>query len=71
MLKIGLTGSIGSGKSTVSKLLKDSGFPIIDADVISRLVLDNYPEILTWIRKEFGDGFFDWQGRFLRKQFGN
>lgn len=71
MLKIGLTGGIGSGKSTVSAMFKGAGFPIIDADVISRTVLDKYPEILQWIRKEFGDGFFDWQGNFLRRQFGN
>lgn len=71
MLKIGLTGGIGSGKSTVSAMFKGAGFPIIDADVISRTVLDKYPEIIKWIRKEFGDGFFDWQGNFLRRQFGN
>lgn len=57
MLKVGLTGGIGTGKSTVSKFLKDAGFPIIDADVISREVLDKYPDILKRIRKEFGEGF--------------
>lgn len=71
MLKIGLTGGIGSGKSTVSAMLKGAGFPIIDADVIARNVLDKYPEIISWVRKEYGDGFFDWQGNFLRRQFGN
>jgi len=71
MLKIGLTGGIGSGKSTVSAMFKGAGFPIIDADVIARNVLDKYPEIISWVRKEYGDGFFDWQGNFLRRQFGN
>lgn len=71
MLKVGLTGGIGTGKSTVSKFLKDAGFPIIDADVISREVLDKYPDILKRIRKEFGEGFFDWKGEFRRKEFGN
>ena len=36
MIKIGLTGGIGSGKSTVSFMLKEAGFNIIDADVIAR-----------------------------------
>lgn len=71
MLKVGLTGGIGTGKSTVSKFLKDSGFPIIDADHISREVLDKYPEILKKVRSDFGEGFFDWRGDFRRKEFGN
>lgn len=71
MLKVGLTGGIGTGKSTVSKFLKDAGFPIIDADLISRDVLDKYPEILIRVRKDFGEGFFDWKGEFRRKEFGN
>ena len=39
MIKIGLTGGIGSGKSTVSRMLREEGFKIIDADTISRDVL--------------------------------
>ena len=42
MLKIGLTGGIGSGKSTAAKYFADLGIPIIDADEISRKLLD-YP----------------------------
>ena len=71
MIKIGLTGGIGSGKSTVSFMLKEAGFNIIDADVIARDVLAKYPEILEKVRIEFGSGFFDWRGEFRRKEFGN
>lgn len=71
MIKIGLTGGIGSGKSTVSKILKDNGFKIIDADIISKEVLSNCPEILEKVKIEFGSGFFDWRGEFRRKEFGN
>lgn len=71
MIKIGLTGGIGSGKSTVSFMLKEAGFEIIDADVISREVLVKYPEILERVKNEFGTGFFDWRGEFRRKEFGN
>ena len=45
MITIGLTGGIGSGKSTVSLMLKTAGFEIIDADIIARDVLKKYPEI--------------------------
>lgn len=71
MLKIGLTGGIASGKSTVSNLLKEQGFTIVDADIIAREVLEIYPEILESVRKNFGEGFFDYRGTFLRKEFGN
>ncbi|MFC2548355.1 MAG: dephospho-CoA kinase, partial [Corynebacterium matruchotii] len=36
MKKIGLTGGIGSGKSTVARMLSDHNIPIIDADRIAR-----------------------------------
>jgi len=71
VIKIGLTGGIGSGKSTVSKMLLEQGFKIIDADIIAREVLVKYPEILEKIRINFGEGFFDWRGEFRRKEFGN
>lgn len=71
MIKIGLTGGIGSGKSTVSKMLIEKGFKIIDADIISRNVLIKYPEIIDKIKIEFGTGFFDWRGEFRRREFGN
>lgn len=71
MIKIGLTGGIGCGKSTVSKILKDSGLTVLDADVIAKDVLLNYPEILEKVKIEFGCGFFDWRGDFRRKEFGN
>lgn len=71
MIKIGLTGGIGSGKSTVSKIIRDNGFSVIEADIIARDVLSNYPEILEKVKIEFGSGFFDWRGEFRRKEFGN
>lgn len=71
MIKVGLTGGIGSGKSTISKMLILAGFPVIDADTIAKLTLDKYPEILQRVRIEFGEGFFDWRGEFRRKEFGN
>lgn len=71
MLKIGLTGGIGSGKSTVSLMLKKKGFPIVDADIVAREVLETYPQILEQVKKHFGHGFFDENGKLKRKEFGN
>lgn len=71
MIKVGLTGGIGTGKSTVSGMLIAAGFKVIDADLVAKQVLNNYPEILNTVRSEFGEGFFDWRGEFRRKEFGN
>jgi len=71
MLKIGLTGGIGTGKSLVSKMFFEAGFKILDADLLARQVLITYPEILDRVKIEFGEGFFDWRGEFRRKEFGN
>ena len=71
MIKIGLTGGIGSGKSTVSKMMIEEGFKVIDADIIAKEVLVKYPEIIDKIKIEFGTAFFDWRGEFRRREFGN
>jgi dephospho-CoA kinase len=71
MLKVGLTGGIGSGKSTVSSMLKEKGIDVIDADWISREIFDLYPEVAFYIRKEFGEGFFDERGMLKRRELGN
>ncbi|ACD23653.1 dephospho-CoA kinase [Clostridium botulinum] len=71
MIKIGLTGGIGTGKSTISDIFRSENFNIIDADVIAREVLQKNPQILDVIRNEFGTGFFDWRGEFRRREFGN
>ncbi|NLZ47236.1 MAG: dephospho-CoA kinase [Clostridiales bacterium] len=71
MIKIGLTGGIASGKSTVSKAFTELGINVIDADVIAREVLILYPELLEKIRSTFGDHFFKEDGSLDRKALGN
>lgn len=71
MIRIGLTGGIGTGKSTVSTILKNEGFKVIDADAVSKELLEKKPEILEKVRIQFGEGFFDWRGEFRRREFGN
>lgn len=50
---IGLTGGIGTGKSTVSNIFRQKGIPIVDTDVIAREIID-YPEIVNEIIRNFG-----------------
>ena len=50
---IGLTGGIGTGKSTVSRKLRERGYPVIDLDVISREVIE-YPEVIDELVRNFG-----------------
>lgn len=52
---IGLTGSIASGKSTVAKMMKDLGLPIVDADVVARDVVEPGTETLKMIVHQFGE----------------
>ena len=54
MLRIGLTGGIGSGKSTVSRLLAEHGAVIIDADAIAREVVEPGTPGLTAVVEAFG-----------------
>ncbi|AWK49753.1 dephospho-CoA kinase [Clostridium beijerinckii] len=71
MIKVGLTGGIGTGKSTVSDILRREKFKVIDADIIAKEVMEKNPQILEMVRVQFGSGFFDWRGEFRRKEFGN
>ena len=55
---IGLTGGIGTGKSTVSQILKDRGFPVIDLDVISHEVIE-FSSVVEKIVQNFGREVLD------------
>lgn len=71
MYRIGLTGGIGSGKSTVSAYLRELGYKVLDADKVAREVLDIYPEVLEFIRKRFGREYFDEEGKLNRRKLGD
>ncbi len=58
-LRIGLTGGIASGKSTVANLFADLGVPVIDTDIIAREVVLPGQPALSEIRDAFGDAVFD------------
>lgn len=56
MIRVGLTGGIGSGKSTVARLLEAHGAVVIDADRIAREVVEPGQPALAEITQRFGDG---------------
>lgn len=56
-LRVGLTGGIGSGKSTVAKMLADCGAAVIDSDAIARQVTAPGGAAIDLIAKQFGAHF--------------
>ncbi|KHF41038.1 dephospho-CoA kinase [Halalkalibacter okhensis] len=67
---IGLTGGIASGKSTVSLLIKGKGIPVIDADQISREVVEPGTKALQLISEHFGQSVINEDGTLARKKLG-
>lgn len=66
MLKIGLTGGIASGKSTVASVFESHGIPVIYADKIAREVVATGSKGLNAIRQAFGESVIDGTGELKR-----
>ncbi len=66
MIRIGLTGGIASGKSTVAKLFADLGVPIIDTDQIAREVVEPGQPPLERLVERFGRGILTPDGHLDR-----
>ena len=70
-LKIGLTGGIASGKTTVSNLFAKLGVPVIDTDIIARQVVEPGMPALQEIRARFGDDVIGRSGELERSVLRN
>ena len=74
MKKVGLTGGIGSGKSTVARMLGGAGFAVVDADQIARDIMAPGSPVLGEVAAAFGadliggDGALD-RGELARRAF--
>ena len=74
MKKVGLTGGIGSGKSTVARMLGGAGFAVVDADQIARDIMAPGSPVLDEVAAVFGadlvgdDGALD-RGELARRAF--
>ena len=65
-LRLGLTGGIGSGKSTVGQMLAFLGAALIDADQISRVMTGPGGAAMPAIQSTFGDAYVDALGALDR-----
>ena len=54
MIKVGITGGIGSGKSTVCKVFKAMGIPVFEADTVAKQLMTTDPEIRRQLIQVFG-----------------
>ena len=68
MLVVGLTGGIGSGKSTIADMFADLGVPIIDMDRIARKIVEPAQPALAQIKQAFGEKIVDVNGHLNRQQ---
>jgi len=68
---VGLTGGIGCGKSSATKIFSDLGVDVIDTDVISRELTQSGGSAIQMIRNTFGDAFITTDGALDRKKMRN
>lgn len=70
-LRIGLTGGIASGKSTVTQRFAELGVPVIDADIASRTVVEPGTPGLAQVVERFGAGVLGADGQLDRRALRN
>lgn len=71
MLRVGLTGGIGSGKSEVTRLLAAKGAAVVDADLVAREVVEPGTPGLQRVVEEFGPGVLRPDGTLDRPKLGS
>ncbi|MNE02281.1 Dephospho-CoA kinase [compost metagenome] len=68
MLKIGITGGIGSGKSTVVKVFEQLGVPVFIADDQAKLLMNSDEKLIADIKQFFGEDVYLAKGELDRKK---
>ncbi len=58
MLKVGLTGGIGSGKSFISKIIESFGYPVFDSDTVAKEIISTNKFVKTQLISFFGKDVF-------------
>lgn len=71
MIVIGLTGGIGSGKTTAADFLREKGIPVIDADLIAREIVQPGTPAHKEIEETFGNEVFLYNRELDRKKLGS
>jgi dephospho-CoA kinase len=70
MLRYGLTGGIASGKSTVAAMLRELGFPVLEADRMAHQVIEPGQPAYSKVVSKFGDDILDADKRINRSRLG-
>ncbi|MDE3124579.1 MAG: dephospho-CoA kinase [Bacteroidota bacterium] len=70
MLKIGLTGGIGSGKTTVAQIFKVLDVPVLDADTVAKKLMESDNALIERIKAIFGNNVYH-NGRLNRQYLAN
>ena len=70
MLRVGLTGGIASGKSTVASMLRDLDCPVLDADTLGHELLEQGQDAYNEVVSEFGREILDAHGNVDRGKLG-
>lgn len=64
---IGITGGIGSGKSTVSKLIEEAGYPVYYSDIRAKTIVNDHAQLQQKIKELLGENSYDENGLYDRK----
>ena len=70
MIRLGITGGSGCGKTTVSDIIRNNGIDVIDADIAARLIVEPGKPALNEIKKYFGQEYITENGMLDRKKMG-
>lgn len=58
MIRVGITGGIGSGKSIIGKILTVIGFPVFNSDTEAKLLMVNNERVIHQVKEVFGDNAY-------------
>ena len=71
MIRVGITGGIGSGKSTVCRIWEDAGVRVISADDVAKELMVTHPDIIKNLKETFGDDAYSPDGSLNRAYLAN
>ncbi|HOK61510.1 MAG: dephospho-CoA kinase [Tenuifilum sp.] len=67
LLRVGVTGGIGSGKTLVCKILEVLGYPVFYSDLVAKSITDTDPEVMEKVKGLFGNNIYP-NGKLNRKK---